>query len=106
MFSSVSSAVDVHDKERKSAHHQRHFLMHHDENAVFIFGEKVCFVDGGNCSIAGFIFVQCAFFVQNVNVHLFSDPLPRFDKCHETSRIFPRTEQTFVSARSFGVIFS
>ena len=28
----------------------------------------------------------------------------RFDRCHETSRIFPRTEQTFASARSFGVI--
>ena len=38
------------------------------------------------------------------NVHLFSSSLPRFDKCQETSRIFPRTEQTFASARSFGVI--
>ena len=27
-----------------------------------------------------------------------------FDKCHETSRIFPRTMQTFASAKSFGVI--
>ena len=34
------------------------------------------------------------------NVHLFSSSLPRLD----TSRIFPRTEQTFASARSFGVI--
>ena len=37
-------------------------------------------------------------------VHLFTSSLPRFDKCHETSRIFPRTEQTFASARSFDVI--
>ena len=36
----------------------------------------------------------------------FLSSLPRFDKCHETSRIFPRTEQTFASARSFGVIFT
>merc|ERR1711952_565042 len=28
---------------------------------------------------------------KNENVHLFSSSLPRFDKCHETSRIFPRT---------------
>ena len=37
-------------------------------------------------------------------LHLLFDPLLRFDKCHETSRIFPRTKQTFASARSFGVI--
>ena len=43
-------------------------------------------------------------FVQNENGHLFSSSLPRLDKCHKTSRIFPRTEQTFASARSFGVI--
>ena len=36
----------------------------------------------------------------------FLDPTPtHFDKCHEMSRIFMRTEQTFASARSFGVIF-
>ena len=29
---------------------------------------------------------------------------PTFDKCHETSRIFPRIEQTFASASSFIVI--
>ena len=47
----------------------------------------------------------CALFLSKMeNVHLFSSSLPRFDKCHETSRIFPRTEQTFASARSFGVI--
>ena len=34
----------------------------------------------------------------------FSSSLPRLDKCHETSLIFPRTEQTFKGARSFGVI--
>ena len=38
------------------------------------------------------------------NSHLFSSSLPRLDKRHETSQIFPRTEQTFASARSFGVI--
>ena len=38
------------------------------------------------------------------NVRLFSSLLPHFDKCHETSRIFLSTEQTFASARSFGVI--
>ena len=47
----------------------------------------------------------CAPFLPNKgNVHLFSSSLPRFDKCHQTSRIFPRSEQTFASARSFGVI--
>ena len=44
------------------------------------------------------------------NAHLFSKRnMSTFsltlDKCHKTSRIFTRTEQTFVSARSFGVIF-
>ena len=52
--------------------------------------------------MAGFIFV---FFVQKGNCgHLLSSSLARFDKCHETSQIFPRTEQTFASARSFRVI--
>ena len=48
----------------------------------------------------------CAHFFgpKEENVHLFSSSLPRFDKCHETSQIFPRTELTFASARSFGVI--
>ena len=47
----------------------------------------------------------CASFLSKMEIfHLFSSSLPRFDKCHETSRIFPRTEQTFASARSFGVI--
>ena len=54
------------------------------------------------CS-AGFIFVR-TFFFKLEKVHLFSSSLPRFDKCQETSRIFPRTEQTFANARSFGVI--
>ena len=40
-------------------------------------------------------------FVQKATVHPFSDFLQRFDKCHKTSRIFPRTEQTSASARSF-----
>ena len=45
------------------------------------------------------------FLSKKENVHLFFlSSFPRFDKCHETSRIFPRTEQTFASARSFGVI--
>ena len=39
------------------------------------------------------------------NVHLFFSSLPNFDKCHETSQIFTRTDQTFVCARSFGVTF-
>ena len=30
---------------------------------------------------------------------------PRFDKCHKPAQIFTRTEQTFVSARSSGIIF-
>ena len=37
-------------------------------------------------------------------VHLLSSSIPCLDKCHETSRTFPRTEQTFASARSFVVI--
>ena len=53
---------------------------------------------------SGFIFCVLTIFVQKANIHLFSSSLPRFDKCHEMSRIFPRTEQTFASARSFGVI--
>ena len=35
----------------------------------------------------------------------FSILLPRFDKFHETSQIFLRTEQTLTMARTFGVIF-
>ena len=50
------------------------------------------------------LFLSAPFWSKKENVHLFSSLLPRFDKCHETSRIFPRTEQTFASARSFGVI--
>ena len=50
------------------------------------------------------LFLCAPFLPKKGNVHLFSSSLPRFDKCHETSRIFPRTEQTFASARSFGVI--
>ena len=50
-------------------------------------------------------FCACHFLSKKGNVHLFSSSLPRLDKCHETSRIFPRTEQTFASARSFGFIF-
>ena len=50
------------------------------------------------------LFLCAPFLSKMENVHLFSSSLPRFDKCHETSRIFPRTEQTFASARSFGVI--
>ena len=43
-------------------------------------------------------FILCAPFLSKMeNGHLFSSSLPRFDKCHETSRIFPRTEQTFAS---------
>ena len=51
------------------------------------------------------LFLCAPFLSKKENVHLFSSSLPRFDKqCHETSRIFPRTEQTFARARSFGVI--
>ena len=53
---------------------------------------------------SGQFYTRCAPFLSKKEiVHLFSSSLPRFDKCHQTSRIFPRTEQTF-SARSFGVI--
>ena len=50
------------------------------------------------------LFLCAPFLSKKENVHLFLSSLPRFDKCHETSRIFTRTEQTFASARSFGVI--
>ena len=50
------------------------------------------------------LFLCAPFLSKMENVHLFSSSFPHFDKCHETSRIFPRTEQTFASARSFGVI--
>ena len=50
------------------------------------------------------LFLCEPFLSKKENVHLFSSSLPRFDKYHETPRIFPRTEQTFASARSFGVI--
>ena len=47
----------------------------------------------------------CALFLSKMeNGHLFSSSLPLLDKCHKTSRTFPKTEQTFASARSFGVI--
>ena len=39
--------------------------------------------------------IPCSFLLSDVSSN---------DKCHKTSRIFPRTEQTFASARSFGVI--
>ena len=39
------------------------------------------------------------FFSKMENGPLFSSSLPCFDKCHETSRIFLRTKQTFASAR-------
>ena len=50
------------------------------------------------------LFLCAPFLPKKGNVHLFSSSFSRFDKCHETSRIFPRNEQTFASARSFGVI--
>ena len=53
---------------------------------------------------SGFIFLVLHFLSKKEIVHLFSSSLPHLDKCHEMSRIFPRTEQTFASARSFGVI--
>ena len=55
------------------------------------------------CLCPGFIFV-CTFLSKKENVHLFSSSFPGFDKGHATLRIFPRTEQTFASARSLGVI--
>ena len=55
------------------------------------------------CAMAGF-FCAHHFCPKWKIVTFFSSSLPRFDKCHEPSRIFPRTEQTFASARSFGVI--
>ena len=50
------------------------------------------------------LFLCAPFLFKMENGHLLSSSLPLLDKCHETSRIFPRTEQTFASARSFGVI--
>ena len=50
------------------------------------------------------LYLCVPFLSKKENVHLFSSSLPRFYKCHETSRIFLRTEQTFARARSFGVI--
>ena len=44
---------------------------------------------------------QALFLSKKENVHLFSSSLPRLDKCHETSRIFLRTEQTFASCQEF-----
>ena len=37
------------------------------------------------------LFLSALFLSEKENVHLFSSSLPRFDKYHETSRIFPRT---------------
>ena len=39
-----------------------------------------------------------------VTVNHFSSSLARFDRCKKMSRIFMRTELTFVSTRNFGVI--
>ena len=50
------------------------------------------------------LFLCALFLTDKENIHLFSSSLPCFDKCHETSPINRRTEQTFGSARSFGVI--
>ena len=51
------------------------------------------------------LLLRAQFFVQIVNVHLFSSSLPRLDTCHETLQIFTWTGQTFVCAWSyFGVI--
>ena len=44
------------------------------------------------------------FSVHKVNVHLLSSSFSSIDKCIETARIFTRDEQTFDSAKSFGVI--
>ena len=46
------------------------------------------------------LFLCTPFLTKMEIVHLFSSSLPRFDKWHETSWIFPRTEQTFANARS------
>ena len=40
----------------------------------------------------GPLFCAHFFLSKKEQVDLFSSSLPRFDKCHETSRIFPRTE--------------
>ena len=51
------------------------------------------------------LFLCSQFIVQKEKCSPFLELTPtRFDKCHETSQIFPRTEQTVASARSFGVI--
>ena len=50
------------------------------------------------------LFLCAPFLFKKGKCSPFLELLPRFDKCHETSQIFPRTEQTFASARSFGVI--
>ena len=51
------------------------------------------------------LFLCAPFLSKKENVHLFSSSLLRFDKCHKTSQIFTGTEQTFVTAKSFGIIF-
>ena len=50
-------------------------------------------------------FVQAFSCPKKENVHLFSSSFPCYDRCQETSQIFPRTEQTFASARIFCGIF-
>ena len=50
------------------------------------------------------LFLRAPFWSKKENICLFSSLLPRFDKYHETSRMLPKTEQTFASARIFGVI--
>ena len=47
------------------------------------------------------LFLCAPFWAKKDFVHLFSNSIPSFEKCLETSQTFTRTEQTFVCARSF-----
>ena len=52
------------------------------------------------------LYFKCTpFFSKKANVHFISSSISCVGKCHKTSQIFTRTEQTFVSARSLGIIF-
>ena len=47
------------------------------------------------------LFLCALFFVQKGKCSLFLSSLQHFDKCHEASQIFSKTEQTFASAQEF-----
>ena len=51
------------------------------------------------------LFLCSTFWSKMENGHLFSSSLPRLDKCHKTSRLFTRTEKTFVPVTGVLVSF-